>query len=450
MESASPFPSWLLTSVGLVVVYRAVMATLLGAFHALTSLHRRRLLEEEGIPNPLLAELLARPLVLGQGVTFWNQILLVLLTGLVLPLAGGLPWGGGGLLLLMLIYVWVMDLLLPSLVTAGDPALWVNRLFPLYAPIHRLLSPLVEPLSRYVERARERHEQGQEDVETTGEAVTALLEEGEAEGILEEGDRELIRNVVEFGDTVVREVMTPRTRIQAIALGASAQEVWNAFRSSRHSRLPVFEGTVDAIVGVVLLKDLLQFDPADDLDLHTLMKAPLFVPESKPVLELLREFQVERTQMAMVVDEYGSISGLVSMEDLLEEVFGEIREEHEISAELQPLSDGSLLVPGAMHVEELEALLELSWPHENFDTVAGLVLANLGRVPQPGDSVDVEGAVVAVTRMEGPRILQVRIRKVPEAPGSCPGVGRVPPVWSRSPCSLRPGPGPGRRPWHGP
>lgn len=385
------------------------MAALLEAFHALPSLQRRRLLEEDLVTNPLLAELLAHPHALGLGITLWNQVLLVLLIALLWLLEPFLPGHHLTLVGITLGYIWLLDLALPTLLTARDPAPWIMRLFPWYAPVHRILVPLVTPLSRQVARQRERVEREEEHEETSDEAVTALLEEGEAEGILEADDRELIRNVVDFGDTVAREVMTPRTSIQALPVEATAEDVWAAFRTTRHSRLPLYEGTVDCIQGVLLLKDLLQFSPGEPLDLRALAKPALFMPESKPVQEVVRELQRARTQLAMVVDEYGSVSGLLTMEDLLEEVFGEIREEHEGAAELQFLPGGDLLVPGALHVEDLESRLGVAWTREGFDTVAGLVLSRLGRLPKVGDALEVEGARLEVVRMQGLRILQVRV-----------------------------------------
>ena len=394
-----------------VLGYRAMMAALLEAFHALPSIQRRRLLEEDGIPDPLLAKLLERPHVLGLCLSLWNQTLLVLLFTLSWPLRDALPGGGWTLAALTLAYIWALDLVLPTLLTAQDPGQWIMRLFPFYGIAHRLLAPLVSPLARFVERKRETHEREREDddEDTGDEGVTALLEEGEAEGILEEEDRELIRNVVGFGDTVVREVMTPRTSILGIPASASLEETWSAFRGSRHSRMPIYDGTIDTIVGVLLLKDLMQLAPDSPLDLATLAKPACFVPESKNILQLLRELQRARTQLALVVDEYGSLSGLVSLEDLLEEVFGELHDEHELQGEIQELTPGTFMVSGQVHVEDLEERLGLPCERDGFDTLGGLIMARLGHVPQPQETVEVPGARLTVHRMEGPRILQVHV-----------------------------------------
>lgn len=409
----SPFHPWLVAGAALVVGVRALMASLLEAIHALPSIQRRRMLEEESIQDPRLEALLERPYRLALGLTLFNQVLLVILLVLLWPMRGSIPGGGWAVVVLTLGYIWVMDLALPTFVTAGSPAQWILWLFPFYSPFHSLLTFLVEPLARHVERAQVELERTRdiEEEPVSEDAVNALLEEGEAEGILEEEDRELIRNVVGFGDTVVREVMTPRTQIQGIRVDATSDEVWRTFRESRHSRLPIYGGTIDHIVGVLLLKDLLQTDPGQPLDLLSLAKLPLFVPESKHSSELLRELQRARTQLAVVVDEFGSVSGIVTVEDLLEEVFGEIREEHEAHPEIQLQEDGSFLVSGQVHVEDLEERLGLSWEHEGFDTVAGLVMAHLGHVPHVHEQAEVEGAQFLVLRMEGARVLQVRVRK---------------------------------------
>jgi putative hemolysin len=410
------FPSWLPVAAGALILYRGAMACLLEAFHALPSIQRRLLLEGEAIPNPLLAKLLERPHALGLGIALWNQALLVFLLVLLWPVHPFLPGGIWTFVALSLAYLWTMDLALPTLLTGSAPATWILRFFPFYAPSHRILAPLIAPLARFVERQREAQERARDavDEEPSDDAVTALLEEGEAEGILEEEDRELIRNVVGFGDTVVREVMTPRTSIQAVDVAADSEEVWATFRASRHSRLPLMAGARDEVLGILLLKDLLQTELGQELDLRTLAKPALFVPESKHTLELLREMQRSRNQMAIVVDEFGSVSGLVTLEDLLEEVFGEIREEHESVAEIQDLSDGTLLVAGQVHIEDLETRLGIQWEREGFDTVGGLVMARLGRVPTPQEWVEAPGVRFTVLAMDGPRVLQVRVERLPQ------------------------------------
>jgi putative hemolysin len=404
--------SWLFYAALAVMLYRAGTVILLSAFHALPSLQRRRLLEEGAIGDARLAMHLERPRGLGMGLGFWNKLLLLVLVALLWPLHEHLPGGGWVLATLGLGALWLLDLCLPALLVSRDPVPWLVRLFPLYAPFEMLLGPLVEPLAQLIERrhAEERAKED-DDEEVPEEAVTALLEEGEAEGILEADDRELIRNVVTFGDTVVREVMTPRNRIVALPLTATIKEAWAAFTSSRHSRLPVFDGGIERVRGVLLLKDLMQLPYGAQPPLADLLKPAHFVPETKPVAELLRELQRARTQLALVVDEFGGMSGLVTLEDLLEEVFGEIQDEHEAPAGLVEQGPGLWLVSGQTHVEDVAAALGQTWERDGFDTLGGLVMARLGRVPRPQDAVAVEGARLTVLRMEGTRVAQVRVER---------------------------------------
>lgn len=411
MEASPVPPSWSLAVALALVIYRFAMTVLLEAFRTLPSIQRRRMLEEGAIQDPRLTELLTQPHAFGLALNLWNQGLLIVLLGLLWPWEVLLPGGVGAWMAFVLFYLWLLDATLPSLLTAAQPAVWLGRGFRLYWPVAPLMMRIVGPVVRFVERRREHPERVKDESAEASmeEAVTALLEEGKAEGILEEEDRELIRNVVGFGDTVVREVMTPRTLIQGIDVAATYEEVAACFRQSRHSRLPVYEETVDHIVGILLLKDFLQLEPGSPVDLRTLAKPPLFVPESKPIPDLLRELQRARMQMAIVVDEFGSVSGLVTLEDLLEEVFGEIREEHESEGELEELPEGALLVSGNLHVEDLQARLGRGWAHEGYDTVAGLMMAHLGRVPQVGDEVVAEGARFIVLRMTGARVLQLRV-----------------------------------------
>jgi len=403
---------WLVAGIIAVVLYRAAMAALLEAFHALPSIQRRRLLEEEAVADPLLVKLLERPHALGLGLTLWNQTLLVLLLALVWSIRASVPGGGWLLAAVTLLYVWSLDLLIPTLLTAREPALWVVRLFPAYGFVHLVLAPVVAPLARFVEREREEHDRAREaeDEETVDEGVTALLEEGEAEGILEEEDRELIRNVVEFGDTVVREVMTPRTLIHGLPASSTYPEAWAAFRTYRHSRMPLYEGTIDQIVGVLILKDLMQVTRENPVELLALAKPPCFVPESKNILQLLREMQRDRQQLAVVVDEFGSVSGLASLEDLLEEVFGEIHDEHELQADIVELGPGEFLASGQVHVDDLQERTGLQCERDGFDTLGGLIMARLGHIPAVNETLDLDGSRLTVHKMEGRRIIQVHLK----------------------------------------
>lgn len=412
--SGSPLTFWTGAALLLLALYRALMACLLAAYNALPSLQRRVLLEEEAFRHARLAELLAQPRILGMALRLWSVLLLALLFLAAWPVADAWPGRLWILGAVTLAYLYLFDLMLPAFLVAGDPAGWLDRLFPWFDLPQRLLAPLVNPVAAAVTRRHEAQERadGDDDEDPTEEAVTALLEEGEAEGILEAEDRELIRNVVSLGDTVVREVMTPRTAMRALPVEASLDEAWETFRSSGRSRLPLYEERLDKVVGVLRLKDLLGLPDHATTPLRQLMKPPLFVPESKPAGEVLREMQRARIGLAVVVDEFGGVAGLVTLGDLLDEVFGEIPEEPGGAPEVQVLGEGLWLVSGQAHVEDVASALDLDWQRDGFDTVGGLVMARLGRVPKVRDSVVEDGSRITVLRMDGPKVLQVRVERL--------------------------------------
>jgi CBS domain containing-hemolysin-like protein len=398
------------------MAYRLTVVSAQAAFQALPSIQRRRMLEESAFGEGRLAHLLERPQTLGMGLGFWSSLLLLAVLALGWTVCRPLPWGAGLLAALALGYLWVFDLALPTMLTSRDPGAWLRRLFTFYAPFHGPMALLVSALAARVERDETESRREAEEQDVSEDAVTALLEEGEAEGILEAEDRELIRNVVTFGDTLVREVMTPRTRILALPVEATRAQAWDIFRESRHSRIPVYEGTIDRVVGVLLLKDLMQHPQSPALPLRPLLKKPMFVPESKPVQDLLREMQRARTHLAVVVDEFGGMSGLVTVEDLLEEVFGEIRDEHEAPAEMVETAPGVHEISAQVHVEDFAERFGLSLERDGFDTVGGLVMSRLGRVPVVGDELDLDGFHLRVLQMDGARVQLLRVRRQDPSP----------------------------------
>jgi len=234
-----------------------------------------------------------------------------------------------------------------------------------------------------------------ETKESEGDAVDALIEAGEEEGILEESDRDLVRSAVEFGDKIVRELMTPRPSVFAVAAETTLADFLAMLEARPFSRVPVFEGTVDTVTGIVFSHDLLQVADKDASarTVASLQRPAAFVPETKRVNELLREMQREKQHMRIVIDEYGGVAGLVTIEDLLEEIVGAITDEHEDDSEAnQPKqeSDGVWIVPGSLEVDALEALTgdeALRDNHYAATTVAGLVSEVAGRIPMVGEVV---------------------------------------------------------------
>jgi len=256
-----------------------------------------------------------------------------------------------------------------------------------------------------------------EKPEHPSEAVDALIEAGREEGILEESDRELIQSVVEFGDKTVREVMTPRPEIVAVPITATVEQFTELLRTKPYSRVPVYDGTIDNIRGIVFAHDVLQI-PDVEARQHTvreLMKPVEFVPESKRVSALLREMQKEGQHMAIVIDEYGGTAGVVTIEDLVEEIVGEIRDEHEAKADIVRENENSYVVPGNMDVDRLDELFHVRPNGHEATTVAGLVSEVLGRIPEQGEVVEENGLRFEVLESTDRRVERLRISAEPKA-----------------------------------
>jgi len=252
----------------------------------------------------------------------------------------------------------------------------------------------------------------------TREEVQHIVSEGEEFGVISSSEKEYIRNIFEFTHTSVREVMVPRTRIVGIDIDSTRDEVVSLVLENMYSRYPVYKDEIENIIGVVHGKDLLgRLVAGEAFDINAIMKAPVFVPESKKVNDLLKQMQRSHKQMAMIVDEYGGLSGLVTSEDLIEELLGEIRDEHDAGelGLIQRLPDGSLIVDGFLSISDLAEIIQIK-PEEDslYDTLAGLILHLLGRFPLHGESVEWQDFVFVCEEVTRTSILRVRIIPIKE------------------------------------
>ena len=263
----------------------------------------------------------------------------------------------------------------------------------------------------------------------TEAGIMLQVDVAEEEGVLEEEEGEMIRSIFEFGDTVAREIMVPRIDIQAAEASATLEEALKLAMEAGHSRVPVFEETIDHIVGIFYVKDALRFvlDGRLDVKVREVMRAAYFVPETKKLDELLREMRSRRVHVAIVVDEYGGTAGLVTIEDILEEIVGEIQDEFDIEEpHVQRISEHEVVVDALMTLDEVNDLLSLKLEAEDVDTLGGFVYAMLGRVPAQGDELVYDGVRLVVEEVEGNRINKVRILKeggpaAPESTGEADG-----------------------------
>ena len=253
----------------------------------------------------------------------------------------------------------------------------------------------------------------------TEDELREMIDVAEDTEIIEESEREMIHSIFELGDTVVREIMVPRPDMATIADTDSLTDVLEAMLASGHSRLPVYHGDRDHITGLVYAKDVLRRLHATASETgpwQDLLRPAHFVPELKPVDALLRELQAEKVHMAIVVDEYGATAGLVTIEDILEEIVGEIVDEYDTEEILvEAIDENAWVVDARLPVDDLSKLVESELPSEGWDTVGGLLFGMLGHVPSPGERVDVDSVRLTAERVKGRRISKVLVRKMPVA-----------------------------------
>jgi putative hemolysin len=332
-------------------------------------------------------------------------------------------WGAAGAFAIVLGVSILFRQLLPRLLTQNEAERKLVLLLRLLNPLISFLRILAVPLSGLLslfKRLYQLHEtpSNPADEETTEEEIQAYLEIGEDEGILEKEDTRLIQSVVEFGDTLVREVMTPRPKIAACPEDATLGELRNVMVASRHSRIPIFRGDIDHIIGVAHIRQLLsrlsQGSASDPI--AGLIHPALFVPETKRVSELLKELQLRGDHTAVVIDEFGGVAGFVTIEDLVEEIVGEIRDEDQAKvSEVVEENPLTYAVRGSTNLDRLEELTGKKFANRDASTVAGLVAAYLGRIPAPGEEFEFEGMRVQILNADRKRIRRLRIHLPPPA-----------------------------------
>jgi len=247
--------------------------------------------------------------------------------------------------------------------------------------------------------------------------LRSMAEVGSEEGSIEEGEKELIHSIFEFGDTIVREVMVPRPDIKAIESDKTLRDVQAMVLQFGFSRIPVFQEDLDDVLGVVYAKDVLKalHQGKHDMPLRDVVRETHFVPESKKVADLLREMQREHFHIALVTDEYGSVVGLVTLEDLLEELVGEIADEYDTEEpELEQVGEHEYRVDGKMSIDEVNEILDVELPDEEWDTVGGLMLGLMGSIPEEGDEVAFQNLAFRAERVDGRRISKIRITRKSE------------------------------------
>jgi CBS domain containing-hemolysin-like protein len=311
----------------------------------------------------------------------------------------------------LLLIVIVFNRFLPYVFFSRTAGKWLARWSPLLRAMIYLVLPVTLVLGFLQSVTSLTREHSDPEPETQAEAVDALIEAGQEEGILDESNRDLIQSVVQFSEKTVRDAMKPRPEMVTVAADTSIEKFIELLRSRPFSRVPVFEGNIDSIVGVVYAKDVMQVTDSDaqHRSVGSLMRRDVyFVPETKLASDLLRELQKNKVRMAIVIDEYGGVAGLVTIEDLVEEIVGEISDEHEIAQVIRE-NEHSYLVPGNMDVDRLEELLGVRPERRGAATVAGLVSELAGRIPQKGEVIEEDGLRLEVLQSSNRRVERVRV-----------------------------------------
>src|SRR5215813_1012449 len=424
----------------LLLIVLSLLATVDMAFAQLSDVGLRRLMGENGDKpeqpsKPFLRLALENRPRFSFALSAMIQILLVVVAVLITSIS--LTLFPDPRLVLVglfagLILAGIFRQLIPLFISTRNPEGTLLFLLPFVRPFIPVMTFIADPFQRLFDRSRRK-----DQVTETGDVVEeeddsgdlqALIDVGEAEGILEEEEGELILSIIEFGDTRVREVMTPRPDIVALPYTATVREARDVILESKYSRLPVYREQIDNVEGIIYVRDLLQkwAEAKEDETIAPLIRPVYFVPETKPVDQLLEEMQKAHVQLAMVIDEYGGVSGLVTVEDILEEIVGEIEDEDIAGDELEDIldnGDGSYEVIGSTEIGKIERLFEMEIEADDFTTIAGLVTSESGKVPVPGEQLTFRGLEVEVLEADERRIGRLRVRKSESTPAT--GIGQA-------------------------
>jgi len=412
----------------LLLLVLSLLATVDMAFAQLSDVRLRRLIGENGDkPEPRSRVFLQQALENRPRFSFalsaMIQILLVVVAVLITSLSltifpePRLVLVG---LLAGLILAGIFRQLIPLFISTRNPEGTLLFLLPVVRPFFPIMAFIADPFQRLFDRSRRKDQvaedgEEEEDDDDSGD-LQALIDLGEAEGILEEEEGELIHSIIDFGDTRVSEVIAPRPDIVAVPVTATVREARDVILDSKYSRLPVYRDQIDNVEGLIYVRDLLLSwaEGREDENIKPLIRSVYFVPETKPVAELLEEMQKAHVQLAMVIDEYGGVCGLVTVEDILEEIVGEIEDEDIAGEELEEVvecGESCYEVWASIEIGKIERLFDMEIEDDDFTTIAGLVINESGKVPEVGESLTIRGLEVEVLEADERRIIRLRVKK---------------------------------------
>ncbi len=420
-----------LAIVACLLIAMGFLATVDMAFSYMSDIGLRRLAGETEDTKPrsalFLREILDnRPrfrFVLSSAI----QILLISITVIVTLIAMRLAADDRILLIVVaLVAAWALTVvcrqILPRMLVRGNPEQRLLLLLPVIRPFYRLAAILTEPFSGFFSPkdtakfdATIAPELSDDRSDDSADDFHALMEVGEAEGIIEEDEREMIESLVEFNETLADEIMTPRTEICALPIESTIIAARQLMVEEKYSRLPVYRENIDNIEGVIYVRDLLQAwaEGKEHEKIDTILRDPYFVPETKPAAELLKNMQIDHVQLAIVIDEYGGVAGIVTVEDIIEEIVGEIEDEDTEEEEIIEIvegADGYWDVLGSTEIDKIERLFDLEIEDDDFNTIAGMVTSEAGYVPKIGERLSFHGLDIEVLKADERKINLLRLR----------------------------------------
>ena len=418
------------------------LATVDMAFSHLSDVSLRRISTDEEVANKRHSAEFLREIVENRprfrfALSSAIQVLLICFTVLLTVIMSGYVEGKVRVLLFSLLIGLAVTVFLrqivPRLLIQNETERKLLFLLPAIRPIYAITSFFAEPITSG------RRMRGNEKLEATvapdaveqkdderDDDFQALMEVGEAEGIIEEEERELIETMVEFGDTLAGEIMTPRTEIVGIKIGTSIKDARDVIIEEKYSRLPVYRDSIDNIEGIIYVRDLLAALATGRKEkiVDTIMRDVFFVPETKTAAELLKSMQANHVQIAIVIDEYGGVAGLITVEDILEEIVGEIEDEDTEQEEIVEIiegEDGYYDVVGSTEIDNIERLFDTELEDDEYTTIAGLVTCEAGYVPKAAEKLQLRGLDIEILEADEKKIHRLRLRKaLEEQPASSP------------------------------
>ncbi|MCF7797854.1 MAG: hemolysin family protein [Lentisphaeria bacterium] len=398
-----------------------------GSETALFSLKKsdlERLKHDLAPSSRLIVRLMQRPkrllITILTGNTIVNVVLAAMAATITVQLAIQMGWNQAVALsvetLILTIIIVLFSEITPKVLAIRNSLDFSSRVSWLISIITRFLSPLANLLYSIVQGLVNWLGIRPEEAFVSDEEIKTLVELGQDKGVIGDEEREMIHSLIEFGDTVAKEVMIPRPDMVVMHTEMNRTEILNTIRETGYSKFPLYKERIDNILGIVFIKDLLPYlhSTTNRVNLERLARPALFVPEGQPIDELLRTMQHERQKIAMVVDEYGGISGMVAVEDIIEEVLGDLQDEMDENEpdEIQRLGQDAFLVESGTNLDELAEQLRVNFPDDKeYDTLGGFVYDVLGQIPQAGDYIDFDGYRFEVLSVENRRIQQIKVIK---------------------------------------